>query len=60
MKTYVEQKFEESYEVNGEGIDRELYKRIYIDGVKTGIAYLMSIVDGITDEQRIKFRNTNN
>lgn len=42
---YIEQKMEESYTVNGEGIDRELYNRIYLDGVKTGIAYIMLLAD---------------
>lgn len=50
--TYIDEKCRESYKVNGQGIDAELYRRIYLDGVKTGCAYMFLNYDEL---QRQKF-----
>lgn len=51
MIDYIETKCAESYAVNGQGIERELYKRIYLDGVKTGVACAFLEYDKMQDEK---------
>lgn len=51
---YVADKAQESYENYGQGIDHDLYMRIFLDGVKTGYAQLSMEIDKELEKRKKK------
>lgn len=53
-ETYITEQMNASFLREGKGIDRTIFDRIFLDGVKTGIAYMFGKADEISDELRKK------
>lgn len=49
---YILQWFDKCYEVNGDGRDKEVCKRIFLDGVKTGMAVCTMQMDEYLDKKK--------
>jgi hypothetical protein len=56
-ETYILEWFEKSYKVNGDGRDKEILKRIYLDGVKTGMAICTMEADKAIDRKKTEKTN---
>lgn len=52
---YVLECFSKSYTNWGEGIDKEVYKRAFLDGYKTAMAMAFAMADKIIDD-KMQFR----